>query len=123
MELARIAGRLAAAVLALIGVVIGLVVNFTYSLTNDAATAFGAKLPASHGFIGFGLLIFSFIGAVIALFRPRTAATLMLIGGAGFFYPVGWFALIASPFMLLGALLAFIDKGPSAKTTTPTKSA
>jgi hypothetical protein len=118
VEIARIAGRLAAAVLGLIGVVLGLVVNLTYSAFNDGAKLFGATLPATHGVIGFGLLFLAFVGAVIAVFKPRASAALLLIGGAGFFYPVHWFALIASPFILLGALLAFIDKSPSAKAPT-----
>ncbi len=119
MEIARIAGRLAAAVLGLIGVVLALVVNFAYSGVHDFLKISGSStLDSSHGFVGLGLILVAFIGAVIALFKPRASATLLLIGGAGFFYPVGWFALIASPFMLLGALLAFIDKAPSKTTTT-----
>ena len=119
MEIARIAGRLAAAVLGLIGVVLALVVNFFFSGINDIIKISGATAPDStHGFIGLGLIVLAFVGAIIAVFKPRASALLLLIGGAGFFYPVGWFALIASPFMLLGALLAFIDKAPSTSTTT-----
>jgi hypothetical protein len=118
MEIARLAGRLAAAVLGLIGVVLALVVNFAYSGVHDFLRVSGSStLESSHGFVGLGLILLAFIGSVISLFKPRASAALLLIGGAGFFYPVGWFALIASPFMLLGALLAFIDKGPSTTTT------
>ncbi len=116
MEIARIAGRLAAAVLGLIGVILALVVNFAYSGVHDFLNISGTSASNSHGFIGLGLIVLAFIGSVVALFKPRAAALLLLIGGAGFFYPVGWFALIASPFMLLGALLAFIDRSPSKST-------
>ena len=111
VEIARIAGRLAAAVLGLIGVVLALVVNFAYSGVHDFLKISGTStLDSSHGFIGLGLIL-------LALHRlPYRALQAARGGGAagdrrrGLLLPVGWFALIASPFMLLGALLAFIDK-------------
>jgi hypothetical protein len=114
VELGRIAGRLVATVLGLIGVVLALLINAFYSGFHDLFKIAGAKnIESTHGFIGLALIIVAFVGALLALFRPRASALLLVIGGAGFFYPVGLLALIASPFMLIGALLAFIDKAPA----------
>lgn len=113
MEVRRILGRLGALVFGLVGVVLGLIVNFVFSTVHDAEKLLGTNTTASHGFIGLGAMIVGFVGAVLAPAKPGVAALLLLIAGAGFFYPVHLYALIASPFLLVGALLAFVDRTPA----------
>jgi hypothetical protein len=110
VDFGNLIGRLGALILGLIGTVLGLIVNFGYSLFTDTAKAFGATLPASHGVIGFFAMLVGFVGALSAPFKPAFSALLLLVAGAGLFYPIHLYALIASPFLLLGALLAFIDR-------------
>ena len=117
MDVRRILGRLGALIFGLVGVVLGLIVNFVFSTVSDVNRLAGGSLPASHGFIGLGAMIVGFVGAILAPAKPGAAALLLLIAGAGFFYPVHLFALIASPFLLVAALLAFIDRSPSTSTS------
>jgi hypothetical protein len=113
VEVRRILGRLGALVFGLVGVVLGLIVNFVFSTVKDTEKLLGNNTVSSHGFIGLGAMIVGFIGAVLAPAKPAAAALLLLIAGAGFFYPVHLYALIASPFLLIAALLAFVDRAPA----------
>ena len=117
MELRQILGRFAATIIGIVGAVLGLVFNFGYSFFHDALKIAGAKnIDATHGFVGLMLMLIALVGAFLALFRPRASAAMLAIGGVGFFYPVGFFALVASPFLLLASALAFVDR-----TKTPAK--
>jgi hypothetical protein len=109
----RILGRLGAIVVGVFGSLVALLVNFVFSASHDLAKAFGSDLPQSHGFLGLLLILVAFIGALMALPRPRTSAALLVIAGVGFFFIVKGFALFASPFFFISAALAFFDRTPA----------
>jgi len=47
------------------------------------------------------------IGSVVTPFAPIVGAVLLAVAGIAFFFIAGWWALFASPFLLIGAVLAF----------------
>ncbi len=107
----RIVGRLGALILGLFGVIVALVVNFAYSGVHDALRLGGDKnISQSHGFIGFLLIVVGLVGALLALPAPVVSAFLLLVAGVGFFFIVKAYAILASVFLLLAALLAYIDR-------------
>jgi len=107
----RLIGRLGALVLGLIGAVIGLVVNFAYSAFHDIARWAGdTHMDSTHGFIGFFVLVAGIIGSLITPVAPSAAAVLLLIAGIGIIFIVKWFALIITPFFLVAAVLAYLDR-------------
>jgi hypothetical protein len=110
----RILGRLGALILGIIGVVLGFVVNFAYSgIHRLVHLAGGTTMDQTHGFIGLLLILVGLVGTMLTLVAPETAAILLLISGVGFFFIVGWYALLASPFLILAAILAWVDRRPS----------
>src|SRR5262245_34547957 len=109
----KIVGRLGATIVGLFATVIALIINFVFAFVTRAGNGlFGGNLPESHGFIGLALILVAFVGSLLAVPKPRTAATLMLIGAAGFYYPVHGYAIITAPFYLIAAALAFFDRTP-----------
>ncbi len=119
MNVRRIIGRFAAAIVGLVGVVIGLIINVFYSGIHDALKLAGQQhVDQTHGFIGLALMIIGFVGVLFALFRPRFAAALFAIGGLGFIYPLGAYAVLPTVLLVVAALLAFLDRSP-AKAKTP----
>ncbi len=54
------------------------------------------------------MVLIALVGSVLAMFIPITgAAVLLLIAGIAFFFIAGWWALLASPFLFVGAVLAY----------------
>lgn len=121
MNVRRILGRFAAAVVGLVAVVIGLIINLFYSGIHDALKLAGQQnVDQTHGFIGLALMLVAFVGVLFAMFRPRLAAALFAISGLAFIYPLGAYAVLPTVLLVIAALLAFLDRGP-AKAKTPAK--
>jgi hypothetical protein len=53
-------------------------------------------------------------GGAMAIAKPRLAALALLIAGLGGLLAVGGFYLMASPLLLVGALLAFLARSSRA---------
>ena len=107
----RFVGRAGAMILGIVGVVVALVVNFAYSGVHDALRLGGDKhISHSHGFIGFLLIVVGFVGALLALPAPVVSAVLLLVAGIGLFFVVKAYAILCSVFLLVAALLAYVDR-------------
>ncbi|GAC1448035.1 MAG: hypothetical protein PVSMB4_04550 [Ktedonobacterales bacterium] len=106
----RIIGRIAALIVGLIGAFDALVVNIVVSSYHDASRLLGSGADPSHGFIGLGLVILAFAGALLALRSPIAGGVLLLIAGIAFFFVVHWWGLLASPQLLAAGALAIADR-------------
>lgn len=107
----KIIGRIGALLCGLIGTILALIINVAYSAVHDALRLGGAKtIEQSHGFIGLALVVVGFAGALLALPSPTVAALLMLVAAIGLFFVVKVYALLASFFFIVAALLAFLDR-------------
>jgi hypothetical protein len=107
----KIALRLLATIIGIVGSIVALIVSISASVIKDAT----GNHNQAHGFVGLLLVVISFIGALIAVPFPVTAALLMLIGGLGMIYVAGFGAIIGAPLLLIAAALAYMDR---AKTST-----
>lgn len=110
----KFALRTLALIIGVIGFVIGLIVNFLYSTIHFIRDLGGADIPASHGVLGFLVLVVGLIGSLAAPFAAVPAAVLLLVAGIAMFFIVHWAALLVSPFFIIAAILAFLDR-PSAR--------
>lgn len=106
----RIVGRIAALIVGLIGAFDALVVNIVISTFHDVSRLLGFGADPTHGFIGLGLIILGLAGAVISVRFPLVGGVLLLIAGVGFFFVVHWWALLASPQLLVAGALAIADR-------------
>lgn len=106
----RLAMRVLAAIIGIVGAVVALIVNIFFSVGNDTFRVLGMTNNQSHGLIGLLLVVIAVIGSLMAIAWPVTGALLLLIAAVGFMVIVQWWAFIASPLLLLAALLAYLDR-------------
>jgi hypothetical protein len=99
--------RTLAMLIGLFGVVIAFFINLLYSTFHVLGRISGITNDRSHFFWGLLVVLIGFVGSLLVLFRPMVGAVLLVVAAIAFFFIVGWWALLASPFMLIGAILAF----------------
>ncbi|HEV2461800.1 MAG TPA: hypothetical protein VGS80_25875 [Ktedonobacterales bacterium] len=96
--------------LGLVGAVIGFVVNALYSLVHVLGRISGITADRSHFFIGTGLAIVAVVGALCVAGAPEVGAILLVLATIGFFFIVGWWAVIPAIFLLSAAALAMMNR-------------
>ncbi len=99
--------RVFALILGLIGVVIAFTINLLYSSLHVLGRVAGITDDQTHFFWGLFVVLIALVGSILAMFIPITGAVLLLIAGIAFFFIAGWWALLASPFLLVAAVLAY----------------
>ncbi|MFL5629567.1 MAG: hypothetical protein ACJ788_28675 [Ktedonobacteraceae bacterium] len=91
----------------LFGVIVAFVINLLYSSLHVLGRVTGITADQSHFFWGLFVILIGFVGSLLALFIPIVGAVLLAVAGIAFFFIAGWWALLASPFLLVGAYLAY----------------
>lgn len=104
--------RLIGGIIGIIGAIVALIVT----LVNFAVKAFMNGLGTAHTPTGIGMTILALIGAVIAIFFPRTSSVLMLIAGIVMIFVAGAWGVIPLVILAVAALLVFLDRNPKKKT-------
>jgi len=99
--------RILSLIIGLIGVVIAFFVNLFYSSFHVLGRVAGITNDQTHFFWGLFVVLIGLVGSVLALFIPIAGAVLLLIAGIAFFFIAGWWALLASPFLLVAAFFAY----------------
>jgi hypothetical protein len=99
--------RILSLVIGLIGVVIAFFVNISYSFFHVLGRVSGITNDQSHFFWGLFVILIGLVGSFFVLFFPIVGMVLLLIAGIAFFFIAGWWALLASPFLLVAAFLAY----------------
>jgi hypothetical protein len=94
----------------LVGAVIAFVVSALYSLVHVLGRISGITGDQSHFFIGTGLTIVAVIGALCVAGAPEVGALLLILATIGFFFIVGWWAVIPAIFLLSAAALAIMSR-------------
>ena len=109
-QVGRFALRTIALIVGLIGAVLALVIDILYSLLHVLARISGVTNDSAHFFYGLIVVLVGTVGAFLAPILPILAAVMLIVAGIAFFFVVGWWALIASPFFLVAALLTFSNR-------------
>ena len=112
--------RTLAMLIGLFGVVVAFVINILYSTFHVLGRVAGITSNQSHFFFGLLVILIGFIGSLMVLFTPIVGAVLLAVSGIAFFFIAGWWALFASPFLLIGAVLAFEHSRTHPQPTQPT---
>lgn len=102
--------RVFAFIIGLLAAILGLVINFLYSATHDVLRLTGTTNATTHGWIGLGLAIVGFLGAITALFWPRVSIVLLLIAGIGLIFVLRWFAIFTTPLFFIAAAMIYIGE-------------
>ncbi len=93
------------------GVLLGLIVTVVFSTVGDVNHLAGGHLLAQRGVLGLVAMLWGVAGVICTLTRPRLAASFLVVAGALFFLAFDLYGLIASPFLLIAALLLLIARG------------
>lgn len=99
--------RILALICGLIGVAVAFIINLLYSSLHVLGRVAGITNDQTHFFWGLFVILIGLVGSVLTMFIPIAGAVLLLIAGIAFFFIAGWWALLASPFLLIGAVLAY----------------
>lgn len=99
--------RTLAMITGLFGTVIAFLINILYSTFHVLGRVTGITANQSHFFFGLLVVLIAFIGSLAVLLTPIVGEVLLLLAGIAFFFIVGWWALLASPFLLIAAALAY----------------
>ena len=99
--------RILSLIIGLIGVVIAFFVNIFYSSFHVLGRVSGITNDQTHFFWGLFVVLIGLVGSLFVLFIPTVGMVLLLVAGIAFFFIAGWWALLASPFLLVAAFLAY----------------
>jgi len=99
--------RILALITGLVGVVIAFIINLLYTSLHVLGRVAGIAYGPSYFYYGMLVIMIGLIGSVVAPFAPIVGGVLLAVAGIAFFFIAGWWALFASPFLLIGAVLAF----------------
>jgi hypothetical protein len=89
-----------------LGAVAAVCIALLYDLAHRLAVVAGVAEDAPHMYFGFFIGLAGLVGACLIAAFPRVAAVLLAGAGIAFFVDVGWWALLASPFLVAAAILA-----------------
>ncbi len=99
--------RTLAMIIGLLGVVLAFIINLLYSSLHVLGRITGITSDQSHFFWGLIVILIGLVGSLFALFIPTVGVVLLVVAGIAFFFIAGWWALLASPFLLIAAVLAY----------------
>ncbi len=102
--------RMLSLILGIVGAVIGFVINVLNSSLHFVGHVVGMTTGSGHLFIGSLVAIVAVVASILVLFAPEVGGILLVICTIGFFFAIGWWALIPAVFLLLGAWLAYMSR-------------
>ncbi len=114
---ARLTFRTIATIVGLIGAVVAFIIVALYTLAHALGRITGVSNNPSHFWWGLLVILIGVVGAFLAPLLPIVSAIMLLGAGIAFFFIVGWWALIASPFLIVAGLLTFSNRRVSVSQT------
>src|SRR5258708_10957918 len=98
-----------AMLIGIFGVVVAFVINILYSTFHVLGRVTGITSNQSHFFFGLLVVLIGFIGSLMVLFTPIVGAVLLAVAGVLFFFILGLGGALASPFLLIVAVLGYTE--------------
>ena len=114
--------RIAALVIGITAAVLGLVAVFLAFGLGGIGRAVGAENTQLAIRAGWSSLVFDllgFLGAGLALAKPKIAGALLLVTAVGFTLSLGWIAIVSGPLFLMAGLFAVMGSGRRPEPTPP----
>lgn len=108
--LARFTFRTIALIIGIVGTVLAFIINILYSLAHVLGRVAGISNDPSHFWWGLLVVLLALVGSFLAPIIPIAAAVLLVGTGIAFFFIVGWWAVIASPFLFVAAIMTFSNR-------------
>jgi hypothetical protein len=100
----------------LVGTCIAFAINLLYTVTHVLERVVGISTSSSHFLWGLLIVLASLVGSVLGLFSGITGAVILIVCAIALFFVAGWWALFASPFLVLAAVLLYAGRGERVHT-------
>ncbi len=117
--------RTAAKILGIVGGVLGIVMSILVLIVGGIGSAANANwggLVVIAGLLALGLSVLGIIGGVLVDTNPTTGALLLGIAGVGGFICIQWGFILSGPFLLVGAVLAYMSRNGNPVLASPSGS-
>ncbi|WIG58545.1 MAG: hypothetical protein OJF49_001291 [Ktedonobacterales bacterium] len=101
----------------LVGTGIALILDILYSLAHVLGRVTNISNDTGHLWWGLLFVIVALVGSLAGLVNATVGALLLVIAAIAFFFVIGPWALLTSPFMLLGAVLIYAGRGERMQAT------
>lgn len=92
------------------GAVIGFVINALYSAIHLIHQIIGFSQDETHFLLGIIAAIAGLAGSLLVLRFAQLGAGVLVGATVVLFVAVGWWAFLAAPFSLIGALIGFLSE-------------
>jgi hypothetical protein len=102
--------RTIALIVGFVGAMLALAVTLLYTVFHILGRIAGVTQDSAHFFFGLLVVLMGVAGSLMAPIFPLPAGLLLVVAGVAFFYVVGWWALIVSPFLLVAAALTLSNR-------------
>lgn len=109
-NLARFSLRSIALIVGLVGSFLALIVNLLYGVFHLLGRVAGITSDSAHFFLGVLVVLIGVSGSLMAPVFPMLGGIALAIAGVVFFFAVGWWALLVSPFFFVAALLTLSNR-------------
>ena len=100
------------------GVFLGLIVTLVFSTVRDIDRLAGGHLSPQRGLLGLLGVLLGVVGVALLSTRTRLAGVLLVLASALFFVAFHLYGFIASPFLLIAALVYLIGRSPATSPST-----
>ena len=107
----------------LVGTCLAFAINLLYSSAHVLGRVMGITANTGHFFWGLLVVVIALVGSLLGLISAPAGSILLVIAGIGLFFIAGWWALFASPFLFLAAVVMFAGRRETSHATTTTTSA
>jgi hypothetical protein len=104
-------------IVGLIGTVIAFIVDLLYGIFHVLGLVANVTNDTFHFWWGMLIVIVALAASLLGLINGVAAMVLLAACGVAFFFVVGWWALFASPFLFLAAILMYAGRREPAGRT------
>lgn len=104
-------------IVGLVGTVIAFVIDLLYGIFHVLGLVVNVSNDTFHFWWGMLIVLVSLAASLLGLINGVAAMVLLAACGVAFFFVVGWWALFASPFLFLAAVLMYVGRREPARRT------
>jgi hypothetical protein len=101
----------------LFGTVIAFVIDLLYGIFHVLGLVANVSNDPFHFWWGMIIVLVALGASLLGLINGTAASVLLVACGVAFFFVVGWWALFASPFLFLAAILMYAGRRVPARRT------
>jgi hypothetical protein len=100
----------------LAGTVIAFIIDLLYAIFHVLGLVVNISNDTYHFWWGMLIVLVSLVASFLGLINGVAAMVLLAACGVAFFFVAGWWALFASPFLFLAALLMYLGRREVTRT-------